>query len=494
MRTVGFVLLGLTAVATVTSAQDITDATFFTLSVGRTEDEPGAAVGFTVTYTNNAGVPRAVHSDVSVHILSAVQRTQRPDGTAENIPAAGAHLTITGSEPGRTRGVLTLPPVHDAAVTIQATLAAKDGYNTVLRTLTREQTVFTTPSLSPSPSPPPPPRPPPPPKTPPSPLPLVTIVLTALAATAVATSFLPRLVSLPHFFALMFWGRKRKDRWWLIVDSDLGKPIAGAIVQVFDAQYHKLRETQVTGKDGQCGFLLPTGTYYVLTHRAGFAFPPTHQPPLTLQKGERFYTGGNIAIDEREPEKLPHLIIPMDREEAISAARIAFRRIAERIFAFVDATSLPLLLTGAALNTALMIFYPGKLNIAFEVLYAFLFALKLYLYLTRQKGIGAVVDTENGSPIDLAAVRLYERDTNRIVQTRVTNPGGRFFILVPRGTYTISVAKAGYETLLHRDFEVSGRQTKALSLKFQLRKKPTSTFATPSPSSSSPPPVSAQSS
>src|SRR3989344_7299282 len=108
------------------------------------------------------------------------------------------------------------------------------------------------------------------------------------------------------------------------------------------------------------------------------------------------------------------------------------------------------------------------MNIFFEVLYLVLFALKLYILLSHQKGLGTVVDGATGSPIDLAIIRLYDTKTNRIVQTRVTNVHGKFFLLVPRGMYTAAVAKAGYKTTTAQNLKISGNASKALALDFKL--------------------------
>ncbi|MEO6078050.1 MAG: carboxypeptidase-like regulatory domain-containing protein, partial [Candidatus Andersenbacteria bacterium] len=126
------------------------------------------------------------------------------------------------------------------------------------------------------------------------------------------------------------------------------------------------------------------------------------------------------------------------------------------------------LFIGGAINTYLLLIQSGWLNIAFEILYLLLFCFKLYILLSHQRGVGSVLDRASRKTLDLSIVRLYDAATNRIVQTRVTNKNGRFFILAPRGSYTVSVSKPGYKTLLIDKVQIKGNTSKAISMDFAL--------------------------
>jgi hypothetical protein len=303
-----------------------------------------------------------------------------------------------------------------------------------------------------------------------NPIVATTAIAVGVAASipAIAFNILPQLSHFFQFFGSFFSLHKRKTRWGIVVDSDLGRPISRAIVQVFDAKFHQLKETQITGPDGQFGFLLPPGSYYLIVSESGFLFPARKKPPTVLQNNERIYLGEEFETDERDPDKVPHLVVPMDREAASPVAQMIFWRFAEHALALVDGVGLGFLIVGAAINTFFLLTVPGRLNIFFEVLYLVLFALKLYILLSHQKGLGTVVDGTTGAVIDLAIVRLYDTKSNRIVQTRVTNVHGKFFLLVPRGMYTATVAKAGYKTTTVQDLKISGNTSKALALDFKL--------------------------
>ncbi len=296
----------------------------------------------------------------------------------------------------------------------------------------------------------------------------IAAVALALSAPFLASNIIPAAAQWGQFLGSFFTIHKRKDRWGIVVDSDLGKPVAQAVVQVFDAQFNQLKETQVTGNDGQFGFLLPVGKYYIVVSESGFVFPARKKPPVTLHNGERIYLGEEFEITDQDPEKIPHLVVPMDREESAPAGNTALRRYWDQLIELVDRVGFVFLFIGGAINTYLLLLVPGKLNIIFEFLYLLLFMLKLYILLSHQRGIGSVVDRGSRKMLDLSIIRLYDAKTNRIVQTKVTNRNGRFFILAPKGEYTASVSKPGYKTLLINKLHIKSNSSKALALDFAL--------------------------
>ncbi|MEK7648498.1 MAG: PKD domain-containing protein [Patescibacteria group bacterium] len=62
----------------------------------------------------------------------------------------------------------------------------------------------------------------------------------------------------------------------------------------------------------------------------------------------------------------------------------------------------------------------------------------------RRKPWGVVYDAAAKEPIDLAVVRLFDKKTNKLVETQVTDKHGRFSFLTTPGTYSLSIAKPPY--------------------------------------------------
>ncbi|MCR4313770.1 MAG: carboxypeptidase-like regulatory domain-containing protein, partial [Candidatus Uhrbacteria bacterium] len=75
----------------------------------------------------------------------------------------------------------------------------------------------------------------------------------------------------------------------------------------------------------------------------------------------------------------------------------------------------------------------------------------LFFWRYRRKGYGVVYNAIAKTPIDLAVVRLFKIDDGasdargRLVKSRVTDRGGRYFFLVQPGRYRLMVTKSGFQ-------------------------------------------------
>lgn len=68
----------------------------------------------------------------------------------------------------------------------------------------------------------------------------------------------------------------------------------------------------------------------------------------------------------------------------------------------------------------------------------------LLLGLQRRKGWGQVYNTLTKLPIDLATLRLFNAETGRVLQSKVTDKQGRYAFVVGIGKYKIQVVKDGF--------------------------------------------------
>lgn len=75
----------------------------------------------------------------------------------------------------------------------------------------------------------------------------------------------------------------------------------------------------------------------------------------------------------------------------------------------------------------------------------------LFFWRRRRKGYGVVYNAIAKTPIDLAVVRLFKIEDEasdargRLVKSRVTDKGGRYFFLVQPGKYRLMVTKSGFQ-------------------------------------------------
>lgn len=71
----------------------------------------------------------------------------------------------------------------------------------------------------------------------------------------------------------LFWRLARPTKpkgWGIVYDNRSKKPLPNAIVRIFDSQYNKLLETQVTDSQGKYSFLVGNNRYYTTYDKPGF--------------------------------------------------------------------------------------------------------------------------------------------------------------------------------------------------------------------------------
>ena len=105
-----------------------------------------------------------------------------------------------------------------------------------------------------------------------------TVVVGAFFAAHVVSYAVFRRLALP---------RKPKT-WATITDAETGAPIGQAIVRVFDTQYNKLLDSQVTDAKGRYSFLVGENQYYLMVEKMGYA--PITTEAITIGEVE----GGSV--------------------------------------------------------------------------------------------------------------------------------------------------------------------------------------------------------
>ena len=85
-------------------------------------------------------------------------------------------------------------------------------------------------------------------------------------------------------------------------------------------------------------------------------------------------------------------------------------------------------------------------------LWSFIYYLQLlftepwwFLIGRKRKGWGVVYNSITKTPVDLAVVRLYDANTKKLLQSRVTDRGGRYMFLVGEGQYYLEAVNPKFE-------------------------------------------------
>lgn len=219
----------------------------------------------------------------------------------------------------------------------------------------------------------------------------------------------------------------------------------GSTIQTWNGGSYNQSNPFWTSGDGNYGFYVPQGNYYVVVEKPGYLLSQTpvyfvrssilNDPmelvlipePLTIveeieQSSE--FVGDTIADATERVQNVIAAILPGTDEQIEEVASIVAPA----------AVGLALLNLGTAISFANII----------PFLYG-LFTQPLLLFGKRKrKKWGVVYNSLNKMAIDLAVVRLIEAQTGRVVRTRITDKDGRYFFMAKPGIYRIEIKKPGF--------------------------------------------------
>jgi hypothetical protein len=231
--------------------------------------------------------------------------------------------------------------------------------------------------------------------------------------------------------------KKRLDT-GVIYDAVTKKPIARAIIRLYESTTHKLVETDVTSAEGTFSFLPPEGFYYLRASKPGFIYPTRLIVGNHDGRYSRVYSGGDLEISASRP--VISVAVPLDPEAFAENWHMRLSRTWQRWF---EPMNQWFLLFGFFLAILSYSRIPSRLN--FVILLLYLMALVYYLLQgkTFNRDYGMVV-TERGKPISGVELNLIDIEFNRLVSRRVSDGKGRYQFLVPPGKYQIKVVTPGY--------------------------------------------------
>lgn len=248
------------------------------------------------------------------------------------------------------------------------------------------------------------------------------------------------------------------------------KPVNGAKVSLltsptlWPAQAYSQINPQLTDVTGSFGYLVPPGNYILRVEKEGYH---TQETGYFVSNG--IVVNNNIEI-LATPKSLQDVIDPnaslLDNagavmqnlgEQVVYAAKIlqsqinAFARTAAKeVNQFVNDPIVkettnnvvaPTVAGAAAVGATASIGFSQ-----FFLYFRFLFTQPLMLFRRKKrKAWGVVYNSLTKLPLDLVIMRLIDINTNRIVQSRVTDKNGRFAFLVEPGKYKIEINQPNFK-------------------------------------------------
>lgn len=257
---------------------------------------------------------------------------------------------------------------------------------------------------------------------------MTVTAIQASATLAVNAISLLQFLDFSRFFTLgMVYFKKRKP-WGRVLEKLTGKPVPAALIQVFDSEFKKLKDTQLTDKEGRFGSVVGAGKYFVKVTKDGFFDQET--AVLTIDKPDQVL---NLEI----------IITPLDQEFSLTyIKRVSLLDLVKRL---LDKLSPALLIFGTVLSLIALIILPTKFNYALFSIYILLDILKVYFMVHFVKPFGRVLDAASSAILPLAVVRIFDEEKHVLLSTKATDEQGRFNFLIAPGKYYLTCVKAGYQ-------------------------------------------------
>jgi len=243
---------------------------------------------------------------------------------------------------------------------------------------------------------------------------------------------------------LSFFGlRKRNRPWGTVYDSITKQPLDPAYVTLSNQNGEEIA-TSITDIDGRYGFLVAPGIYTLKAQKTNYVFPSEKLKGKTSDElYPNLYFGEQIELKEKEGIVARN--IPMDsvnfdwnefakKDHKVMHMYSKFDPILVRIsdvFFYVG------------LVVSIFAFYvlPAPYNTIIFVLYIVMLVLRTLGL--RPRFNGRVIDRQTGKPLSFAIVRVKSPELEQFGQSeiakRVCDAWGRYYLLVPIGTYVITV-------------------------------------------------------
>jgi hypothetical protein len=268
----------------------------------------------------------------------------------------------------------------------------------------------------------------------------VTAVTTIAAATSVAVSA-GSAGLLFNFFTLFlsqpfaFFNRRKARRWGTAYNALSKLPIDLALVRLIDTVTNRILQTRVTDRFGRFLFIVGSGSYRLEASKAGYQFPaPSASGKAYDASFANVYHGETIIVSGSVIAPNLPLEPAVNVENLGTLVRHRFGRTFKHAIAVISSI--------AAIFSAITA--PNVLTIGNLFLQTFmLVAIERLALRPKTKKPGAVID-ERGHPVR-AVLRLFDAQYNKLIESVVTDFGGRYAFLAGPSTYFVTAEAAGYE-------------------------------------------------
>ncbi|KKU79355.1 MAG: Alpha amylase catalytic region [Parcubacteria group bacterium GW2011_GWA2_47_7] len=247
--------------------------------------------------------------------------------------------------------------------------------------------------------------------------------------------------------------RKRHEPWGVVYDSITKRPLdpAYVVAQVRDNK-HSSGEA-ITDLDGRYGFLLNPGEYVIVANKTHYKFPSDKLKGRARDEFyENLYFGDPFQVREGGAiiYNIPLDPIEFDWNEFAKNQDKVFqvysRNANIRMWIFNI-----IFYVGLIFSTLTLIIGPSILNALIVLVYVSIIVFQFFWKVTHQ--ITRVISKQTGRVLPFALIKVWLPGLNTVVKKLVADEHGKFYFLVPPGTYYVTIEEklpdGTYQEVLH---------------------------------------------
>jgi hypothetical protein len=229
--------------------------------------------------------------------------------------------------------------------------------------------------------------------------------------------------SLLLLFGFLF-KKREKNPWGVVIDDTTNKPIAFANVRLFFEGSKALVAEKVSDLDGRYGFVASPDKYRLEVEHSDYDKFVT-----TIE----IATSGSIIKDIR--------LVPKDAKKSISnILGLFFARVNEFMTKYISY----FFVIGFFSSLVTTYINPTLYNIAITVAYIVLIVLQFVAKRLSIEDWGSVYDSKSNLLVPNALVKLFDRDSRKLIDTQMTDSKGRFGLFTDPGEYALLISARGY--------------------------------------------------
>lgn len=238
-------------------------------------------------------------------------------------------------------------------------------------------------------------------------------------------------------YLISLFSLKKRSKQGEVFDASTGKPVSGAVVNLFTFPEMKLISSAVSDMKGRFYFVAQGGKYALSCTGRGFTFP-SHLAKKQLAYSNDLYMGQTIELDDA---KVINYRIPVDP----SSSAISHQPNLLKALLLSNILRVVIMMIGTIISMVILYFRPITINFLILASYALLWGLE-YMIESRIVKLSTVIEKATGDPVDLALVRVVD-ENGRLKQTYVTDYKGRVMIKTENATDGVRVERVGYKKL-----------------------------------------------